>query len=202
MAINKVEYNGQTLIDLTTDTVTSETLMEGATAHDKAGNPIIGMVKPNTVVPITFTQNGTYTPSEGIDGYAPIKVDVDQSNIPDCKILTGSFTMYSDHTGPYTIQGAGGFNTRMNGLFIWDPKPKEHIRFNGIIKAMASPYMPSAISMYFISNSTLSAAQDGMNNLQVPDGKTEFVTISPDDYTGAKLSTGVTYNWVYAYTEV
>lgn len=42
MAINKVEYAGNTLIDLTADTVTPETLAEGVTAHDKAGNLITG----------------------------------------------------------------------------------------------------------------------------------------------------------------
>ena len=42
MAINKVVYNGGTLIDLTGDTVTANTLMQGYTAHDKTGAIIIG----------------------------------------------------------------------------------------------------------------------------------------------------------------
>lgn len=42
MAINKVEYSGNTLIDLTSDSVTSESLLSGVTAHDKSGNPITG----------------------------------------------------------------------------------------------------------------------------------------------------------------
>lgn len=42
MAINKVNYNGRTLIDLTEDTVTSETLLEGQTAHDRSGQAITG----------------------------------------------------------------------------------------------------------------------------------------------------------------
>lgn len=42
MAINKVEYGGNTLIDLTSDSVTSESLLSGVTAHDKSGNPITG----------------------------------------------------------------------------------------------------------------------------------------------------------------
>lgn len=45
MAINKVEYAGETLIDLTGDTVTSETLAEGVTAHDKSGALITGTMK-------------------------------------------------------------------------------------------------------------------------------------------------------------
>ena len=42
MAINKVIYGGQTLIDLTTDTVTKEKLLKGITAHDKSGETIEG----------------------------------------------------------------------------------------------------------------------------------------------------------------
>lgn len=44
MAINKVEANGRTLIDLISDTVTPETLDIGVTAHNKAGQTITGTV--------------------------------------------------------------------------------------------------------------------------------------------------------------
>ncbi len=39
---NKVVFNGQTLIDLTADTVTPATLMQGYTAHDASGAAIVG----------------------------------------------------------------------------------------------------------------------------------------------------------------
>lgn len=42
MAVNKVIYGGNTVIDLTGDTVTSDSLVEGATAHDKSGASITG----------------------------------------------------------------------------------------------------------------------------------------------------------------
>ena len=45
MAINKVEYAGNVLIDLTADTVATETLAEGVTAHDASGAPIVGTMK-------------------------------------------------------------------------------------------------------------------------------------------------------------
>ena len=44
MAVNKVVYNGETLIDLTSDTVEPGSLLSGVTAHDKAGNKITGNV--------------------------------------------------------------------------------------------------------------------------------------------------------------
>ena len=40
--INKVVYGGNTLIDLTSDTITAADLAEGITAHDKSGATITG----------------------------------------------------------------------------------------------------------------------------------------------------------------
>lgn len=42
MAINKVIYGGRTLIDLTADTVTSDKILNGFTAHDASGEKITG----------------------------------------------------------------------------------------------------------------------------------------------------------------
>lgn len=40
--INKVVYGGETLIDLTADTITADKLAKDVTAHDKSGAPITG----------------------------------------------------------------------------------------------------------------------------------------------------------------
>ncbi len=42
MAVNKVVYNRRTLIDLTADTVSKETLKKGFTAHQADGTMITG----------------------------------------------------------------------------------------------------------------------------------------------------------------
>lgn len=42
MAINKIIYGGNVLLDLTGDTVTPELLAQGVTAHDKSGELITG----------------------------------------------------------------------------------------------------------------------------------------------------------------
>lgn len=41
---NKVIYGNQTLIDLSSDTVTASSLLSGETAHDASGAPITGTV--------------------------------------------------------------------------------------------------------------------------------------------------------------
>lgn len=45
MAVNKVVYGDETLLDLTNDSVTPDTLAEGATAHDASGARITGTMK-------------------------------------------------------------------------------------------------------------------------------------------------------------
>lgn len=42
MAINKVVYSGETLVDLTGDTVTEEFLLRGYTAHKADGTQVVG----------------------------------------------------------------------------------------------------------------------------------------------------------------
>lgn len=60
MAVNKVEYGGRTLVDLTGDTVTPETLAKGTTAHNKSGESIVGTAKVGTAENWVFTlEDGT-----------------------------------------------------------------------------------------------------------------------------------------------
>ena len=51
MAYNKfITYDGIVALDLTSDTVTIETLAKGVTAHDKRGEPIVGIKESGEVV--------------------------------------------------------------------------------------------------------------------------------------------------------
>lgn len=70
MAISKVEYAGTTLIDLTGDNVTEDTLVKGSSAHAKTGMVVNGTL----ITQHYFT--GTTAPSESIgqDGDIYLKV--------------------------------------------------------------------------------------------------------------------------------
>lgn len=70
MAVNKVVYNGNTLIDLTGDTVTANTLLNGVTAHDKSGAQITGTfsftTETKTVTPTASSQTVTPTNADAL----------------------------------------------------------------------------------------------------------------------------------------
>ncbi len=63
MANNKIIFGGETLIDLTGDTVTADKLAQGVTAHDKSGEIITGT---NTFD--ADTQDATAAQAEILDG--------------------------------------------------------------------------------------------------------------------------------------
>ena len=48
MNVNKVEYEGRVLLDLTEDTVTPENLLVGAVAHDSSGQRIVGTMETSS----------------------------------------------------------------------------------------------------------------------------------------------------------
>lgn len=58
MATNKIVYNGNTLIDLTGDTVAADKLASGYTAHDRSGTQITGTYEPSVNI-----DTKTYTPN-------------------------------------------------------------------------------------------------------------------------------------------
>lgn len=60
MAISKVNFGDETLVDLTKDTVTPEKLLSGATAHDAKGNLIVGTIATETWV-LTYEDGSTET---------------------------------------------------------------------------------------------------------------------------------------------
>ena len=81
---NQVIVNGETILDLRSDTVTPETLQKGYTAHDKSGTKITGTLEASSVSVqptkgVTITSNGTVsvTPDAPYDALKKVDVTVD-----------------------------------------------------------------------------------------------------------------------------
>ena len=81
---NQVIVNGETILDLRSDTVTPETLQKGYTAHDKSGKKITGTLEASSVSvqpskSVTITSNGIVSvpPDASYDALKKVDVAVD-----------------------------------------------------------------------------------------------------------------------------
>ena len=128
MAINKVIYDGEPLIDLTGDTVTPETLLKGKTAHGADGALLVGTAESYDVddVPTMDSENlvksgGVYAAiprliaSAGIniesftgeDGKLSYVPSIDKTWLLDAFYPVGSIYQSVNSTSPATLFGGG-----------------------------------------------------------------------------------------------
>lgn len=136
MAINKVVYGANTLIDLTADTVTADTLKTGFTAHDKSGTAITGTLdlaegsvyqdedgcvvlndddgSGVSYIPLTVSSNGTYTASSSYC-YNPVTVNVDNQYYSIYKSL--AFRSVIASSAPGVSEWANSLTSINNGQF-------------------------------------------------------------------------------------
>lgn len=112
MGVSKVIYGGQTLIDLTTDSVKADKLLKGTTAHGANGEPITG-----TCTYDADTQDATAEAAEILDGRTAynkgVKVTGSMKNngavAGTIATKTGQYTIpqgYHDGSGKVKIDAA------------------------------------------------------------------------------------------------
>lgn len=132
MAINKVVYGGNTLIDLTNDSVTPETLAAGMTATAANGEKIVGLMPTITEEYLQNVVNTAQGASnkvdnleermdsgefKGEDGFSPL-VEITEIVDPKRQTITGNTVNITDKEGTKT------FNV-MNGAEIIDMSMSE-----------------------------------------------------------------------------
>lgn len=112
MAVNKVDLNGETVLDLTEDTVTPTALNKGVTAHNAAGERITGTQVPvRTVNNIDPDTNGNvaltatdipYT----AEGSATVKSEIDNRQMDTKKLDAETEIADGDHFPFYDASAA------------------------------------------------------------------------------------------------
>lgn len=132
MAVNKVIYDGDTLIDLSGDTVTASQMLSGATAHDKAGNPITGTYKTPSGT-INITANGTHN----VSSYASAAVTAFARGSFSLGSKSSTVRLPSAVSFPYVLiaacgaAGAGSGNEGRICSFAYAPYYKRMILHGG-----------------------------------------------------------------------
>ena len=101
MGVNKVDLaNGENLIDLTSDTVTPQTLAKGVTAHNSKGEQIIGNLNPEGGGGGSGIIDVTELPTENIDENAVYRVTESYKATGDDLIVV----MPDEETGETLVQ--------------------------------------------------------------------------------------------------
>lgn len=185
-AISKVVFGGNTLIDLTQDTVVADKLLQGYTAHGADGNVVTG-----TCTYDSNTQDATASDSEILVGKtAYIKGSKKTGTMPNNGAVTGTITTVD---GQYTIpqgyhDGAGKVQIDSNEQAKLIPNNiREGITVLGITGTMsgtesarpqAKEVTPSSIQQIILPDS-----EQGYNYLSQ-------VTVKPIPYVETENTAG------------
>ena len=108
MGNSKIVYYGETLIDLTGDTVEPAKLLKGVTAHDKAGDPITGTfeeVTPYAIISVTYPEGSVCTCSNG-------------SMTLTAKDTSGKALFVIPSAGTWTVKAVSGSDTVSKAVSI------------------------------------------------------------------------------------
>lgn len=123
MAINKVVYGQNTLIDLTGDTVTSDKMLSGETTHDKSGSVIVGSIPSKSAQTYTpGTSNQKVAANQYLSGDQTILGDANlvASNIKDGVSIFGVNGTYSGSSETvHLYTGAEPSSAEVGDLYIY-----------------------------------------------------------------------------------
>lgn len=108
MGNSKIVYYGETLIDLTGDTVEAAKLLKGVTAHDKKGDPITGTfeeVTPYAIISVTYPEGSVCTCSSG-------------SVTLTAKDTSGKALFVIPFAGTWTVKAVSGSKSKSKAVSI------------------------------------------------------------------------------------
>ena len=128
MGVNRVDYGGDTLIDLTGDTVTAETLLSGYTAHGADGELVTGTAEAGASIGVTtksLTSNATSISFTGLPAQPKAFMLIATSQITLATTYYVTAVSFGGATtwGNYVRKGSGGgssaYNYVSSSYFSW-----------------------------------------------------------------------------------
>lgn len=107
MAINKVEYGGQVLIDLTADTVSADTLKKDYTAHAANGEVIVGTMEGGTSGELQVDNTVLSYGIAGEDSENQVLAAIQPFNLKRTLTTHEAYYTYTDFSNMYSNSGCG-----------------------------------------------------------------------------------------------
>ena len=221
MAVNKIIYNGATLVDLTSDTVTADDLAAGVTATGADGKPVVGLL-PKVTIDTELSMSSTNPVQNKTITAALSNLDIDvatNDEIDNALNLAGSGDLPTGGGGivPIALGGTGATTTagaRIN-LGVSATADFAKVAFSGAYNDLTGrPAIPSQTSDLtnnsgYITSSALSgyvksvngAAPDSSGNVTISvsgggsgGGSYTLPTASSSTLGGVKIGSGLTIN--------
>lgn len=126
MAINKVVYGGETLIDISDSTVTPETLAKGVTAYDKSGKVIVGTMESGN----TEDLNAVLTEQEQLIDELKTALKNKTSGGGADGLPTGYKSVdFIEFSGEQLVDTGiiGNQDTQIRAMFTWGNSTQNHL---------------------------------------------------------------------------
>ena len=222
MAVNKIIYNGATLVDLTRDTVTADDLAAGVTATGADGKPVVGLL-PKVTIDTELSMSSTNPVQNKTITAALSNLDIDiatNDEIDNALNLAGSGDLPTTGGGivPIAMGGTGATTTAgaRTNLGVSATADFANIAFSGAYDDLTGkPAIPSRTSDLannsgYITSSALSgyvksvngAAPDSSGNVTISvsgggssgGGNYTLPTASSSTLGGVKIGSGLTIN--------
>lgn len=196
MAVNKIIYNGETLVDLTSDTVTADDLAAGVTATGADGKPLVGLLPKVTIdaelslFSTNPVQNKTITAA-----LSNLNIDIATNDeIDNALNVAGSGDLPT--TGgivPIAMGGTGATTTAgaRTNLGVSATADFANVAFSGVYDDLTNkPTIPAAYTLPNATSSTLGGVKVG-SNISVSNGT---ISIAKSNVTSALGYTPATTN--------
>lgn len=221
MAVNKIIYNGETLVDLTSDTVTADDLAAGVTATGADGKPVVGLL-PKVTIDTELSTTSTNPVQNKTITAALSNLDIDiatNDEIDNALNVAGSGDLPT--TGgivPIAMGGTGATTTAgaRTNLGVSATADFANVAFSGAYDDLTGkPVIPSQTSDLtnnsgYITSSALSGyvksvngvAPDSSGNVTISvsgggssgGGSYTLPTASSSTLGGVKIGSGLTIN--------